>query len=46
MLVGPEDVVCLCPPDLTLDLGPGERVSLFPMAEAGGLSEGLGTPPN
>lgn len=44
VLVGPEDVVCLCPPDLTLDLGPGERVSLFPMAEAGGRSEGLRWP--
>ncbi|WP_332306598.1 thiamine diphosphokinase [Sagittula stellata] len=44
VLIGPEDVVCLCPPELTLDLGPGERVSLFPLAEARGQSEGLRWP--
>lgn len=44
VLVGEEDVVCLCPPDLTLDLEPGSRFSLYPLAETRGTSEGLDWP--
>lgn len=44
VLVGSEDVVCLCPPVLRLDLAAGERVSLFPMGAVQGRSEGLRWP--
>ncbi|WP_418591767.1 thiamine diphosphokinase [Ponticoccus sp. (in: a-proteobacteria)] len=44
VLVGAEDVVCLCPPRLALDLPAGERVSLFPMGPVRGRSEGLRWP--
>ncbi len=44
LLVGREDVAALCPPELTLDLPVGSRVSLYPMAEVGGSSRGLRWP--
>ncbi|WP_136634781.1 thiamine diphosphokinase [Pseudooceanicola onchidii] len=44
IVIGDEDITCLCPPDLTLDLTPGDRLSLYPMAEVGGRSEGLDWP--
>jgi thiamine pyrophosphokinase len=45
VLAGGEDVCFLCPPALELDLPPGTRVSLFPMAPARGLvSAGLRWP--
>lgn len=39
-----EDAVCHLPARLALDLAPGTRVSLFPMAPVAGLSEGLRWP--
>lgn len=44
VLVGAEDVVCVCPAELELDLPVGERLSLWPMAEVTGRSEGLRWP--
>ena len=44
ILVGREDVVFLSPPCLSLDLPVGTRVSLFPMGEVSGQSEGLRWP--
>lgn len=44
VLVGPEDVICLCPPDLSLDLATGGRLSLYPLAEVRGQSQGLEWP--
>ncbi|SIS97411.1 thiamine diphosphokinase [Roseivivax lentus] len=44
LLIGPEDVVTLCPPRIALDLAPGTRVSLWPMTEVTGRSEGLHWP--
>lgn len=44
VLFGGEDVLMLCPPRLCLDLAPGTRLSLFPMAEVTGRSEGLEWP--
>lgn len=44
LLVGREDVVALCPPELALDLPVGSRFSLYPMAEVGGTSQGLRWP--
>ena len=44
VLVGSDDVVCLCPPSLRLELTEGTRVSLFPMAEVRGRSDGLAWP--
>ena len=41
VLVGEEDVVCLCPPELALDLPTGTRLSLYPLVATGGTSEGL-----
>ena len=41
ILVGSDDVVCLCPPSLELDVKEGTRVSLFPLAQVQGRSEGL-----
>lgn len=42
VLVGPEDLCFLCPPELELDLEAGTRVSLFPIGAATGVvSEGL-----
>lgn len=44
VLLAASDVVCLAPPDLTLDLPEAMRVSLFPMAPVKGHSEGLEWP--
>lgn len=44
VLVGEDDVTCLCPPEITLDLPPGTRVSLFPMGCVHGTSSGLEWP--
>jgi len=41
ILLAESDVICLCPPRLTLDLPVGTRMSLFPMAPVEGTSTGL-----
>lgn len=41
LILGPEDVAFAVPRRLRLDLAPGTRVSLFPMAALGGTSRGL-----
>lgn len=41
LLIGADDVVILCPPDLRMDLAPGTRLSLYPMGPVSGRSEGL-----
>lgn len=41
VLLGGEDVVFAAPPELTLRVAAGTRVSLFPMARVTGRSEGL-----
>lgn len=44
VLVSGRDAACHLPPRLALDLAPGTRVSLFPMAPVTGSSEGLRWP--
>lgn len=44
LVVGPQDVTFLCPPELTLELPPGTRLSLFPMGQVTGTSMGLRWP--
>lgn len=44
VLVGAEDLMLLCPPELALDLPAGCRVSLFPLGAVTGRSEGLRWP--
>lgn len=44
LLLGARDICFLCPPELTLDLPPGTRFSLFPMGRVAGRSEGLEWP--
>lgn len=44
VLIGAEDVVMVCPPQLALDLPKGTRFSLFPMAPVTGRSTGLRWP--
>ncbi len=44
LLEGPEDAVALLPPEITLDLAPGTRVSLWPLGPVTGRSEGLRWP--
>ncbi|MCW9043706.1 MAG: thiamine diphosphokinase [Pseudopelagicola sp.] len=44
VLLGEEDLVFLAPPQITLPLAEGTRVSLFPMGEVRGRSEGLRWP--
>lgn len=44
VLVGEEDVVLLCPPEIALSLAPGTRLSLFPMGPVTARSEGLRWP--
>lgn len=44
ILIGTEDLALICPPDLSLDLQPGTRLSLYPMAPSAGRSEGLRWP--
>lgn len=44
LLIGPEDVVFVAPPEMRLRMAVGERLSLFPLARVGGRSEGLRWP--
>jgi thiamine pyrophosphokinase len=44
ILIGPKDLVFAAPPRLQLELGPGEPLSLFPMARVTGRSTGLQWP--
>ena len=44
VLVGEADVIVLAPPELALDLPVGTRVSLFPLAQVTGSSDGLHWP--
>lgn len=44
ILLSEADAICLCPPDMELDLAAGTRVSLFPMMPVRGRSEGLAWP--
>lgn len=44
ILIGPQDLAFAAPPRLELAVAPGEPVSLFPMAQVTGRSEGLEWP--
>ncbi|MBN2759553.1 MAG: thiamine diphosphokinase [Rhodobacteraceae bacterium] len=44
LLIGPEDICLLAPPELHLPLAKGARVSLFPMGPVTGQSSGLEWP--
>lgn len=44
ILIGPDDVILACPADLSLDLPPGMRLSLFPLVPVTGESTGLRWP--
>lgn len=44
LMLGAEDAVLAAPPRLALDLPPGTRLSLFPLAPVTGRSEGLHWP--
>jgi thiamine pyrophosphokinase len=44
VLLGAEDCVCIAPPRIALDVAPGTRVSLWPLTEARGRSDGLRWP--
>ncbi|MGL4237365.1 thiamine diphosphokinase [Tabrizicola sp.] len=44
ILIGPKDLAFAAPPRLELELSPGEPLSLFPLAEVTGRSEGLEWP--
>ncbi|KAF0113563.1 MAG: thiamine pyrophosphokinase [Rhodobacteraceae bacterium] len=44
ILIGPKDLAFAAPPRLVLDLSPGEPLSLFPMTQVTGRSEGLEWP--
>lgn len=44
ILIGEGDLGLLCPPDLSLDLAPGTRLSLFPLGPARVESDGLRWP--
>lgn len=44
ILIGAADIVFCAPPELTLSLPVGTRLSLFPMARTGGQSSGLRWP--
>ena len=44
MLVGQDDIVAVCPPNLALDLPAGMRLSLFPLGQVSGRSKGLRWP--
>lgn len=41
ILIGAQDIAMLCPPEITLPLDAGTRVSLYPLAEVSGRSNGL-----
>lgn len=42
--ISPHDIVVHCPTDIALDVVPGTRVSLFPLARVSGQSDGLNWP--
>lgn len=44
IVIGTHDILFNAPPRMALDLAPGTRVSLFPMAEVTGRSQGLRWP--
>ncbi|SMX43417.1 thiamine diphosphokinase [Actibacterium lipolyticum] len=44
ILIGPCDVTFVCPPQLSLNLPVGSRVSLFPLGRVNGKSDGLEWP--
>lgn len=44
IIIGEQDIVCLAPPEITLDLADGDIVSLFPMGPVTGQSDGLRWP--
>lgn len=44
VLIGGHELVCLAPPDMTLDLVAGDVVSLYPMGAVTGRSNGLEWP--
>lgn len=44
LLLGPEDLAFIAPPDLKLDLAPGTRVSFFAMGDVKGEATGLRWP--
>lgn len=44
LVMSAQDVVFLCPPEITLRLRPGDRLSLFPMGPVTGRSSGLRWP--
>ncbi|SFC48634.1 thiamine diphosphokinase [Tropicimonas isoalkanivorans] len=44
VLIGAHDVVLAAPPEIALELAPGSRVSLFPLAPVEGTSRGLHWP--
>ncbi|MFN4056686.1 MAG: thiamine diphosphokinase [Roseinatronobacter sp.] len=44
ILVGPQDVCCLCPPEIAFQVASGARVSLYPMGRVTGRSQGLHWP--
>ncbi len=44
LILSPQDVTFLAPPEMEMDLPPGTRLSLFPMRPVAGESEGLRWP--
>ncbi|OWU66972.1 thiamine pyrophosphokinase [Roseovarius sp. 22II1-1F6A] len=44
VLLGARDVICAAPPDCTLAVAEGTRVSLYPLARVAGVSQGLRWP--
>jgi thiamine pyrophosphokinase len=44
LVIGASDLVFLCPPEITLRLRVGDRLSLFPMGPVSGRSDGLRWP--
>lgn len=44
LVLGSQDIIFHCPPRLVLRLRPGDRLSLFPLAQVTGQSEGLEWP--
>lgn len=44
ILLGEQDICCVAPPRIALDLAPGARVSLYPLAPVAGRSKGLHWP--
>jgi thiamine pyrophosphokinase len=46
LLMGPEEIVVLLPPDLSVETAMGDRVSIYPLLPVTGRSEGLEWPIN